>query len=99
MGSTTFTYGQFSRLTSFTDVNSNSTSYAYDSRGNELTANFADGSQETTAFDPLGDPISFVNRNGQTTGYTYNSFRPDHQGDDSPTAATTITPTMATATY
>ena len=37
--------------------------------------------RNTHTFDPLGDPLSFVNRNGQTTGYYLQHLRPDHQGN------------------
>ncbi len=71
---TNFTYGANSRLTSFIDANGNKTAYNYDTHGNLLSTNYADNSQErTTTFDPQGNPLSFVNRNGQPINLTWNT--------------------------
>src|SRR5262249_28066166 len=69
-----FTYGPNSRMTSLVDPNGNVTRYAYDVNGNPLTVTYADSTQESRTFDPLGNPLSFVNRRGQALTATYNSF-------------------------
>jgi RHS repeat-associated protein len=75
LGNTTyFTYsGPFNNLSSMTDANGNTTSYDYDSAGDLLSTTYANGTTETSTFDPEGNATSFLNANGQATQYTYNA--------------------------
>ena len=57
---------------SMADANGNTTKYGYDSSGNLLMTTYADSSQSTSTFNPLGEATSFVNANGQPINYTYN---------------------------
>jgi YD repeat-containing protein len=60
-------------MTSFTDANGNVTRYTYDSKGNLLSTIYPNQSVERIgSYDPMGDALSFINRRGQTLGYTYN---------------------------
>jgi len=62
------------RMVSFTDANGNTTHYTYDSQGNRTSTIYADGSVEKTdAYDPAGNPLSFINRRGQVLSYQYNA--------------------------
>ncbi|MCK6477705.1 MAG: hypothetical protein L6Q35_12845 [Phycisphaerales bacterium] len=62
------------RMTSFTDANGRTTRYTYDAKGNLLQTIYPNGSIErVTGYDPMGDPLAFINRRGQTLSYAYNS--------------------------
>jgi len=76
---TSFSYGYVGpnntirRMTSFTDAKGNTTHYTYDAHGNLLSTIYPDQSIERVgSYDPAGDPLSFVNRRGQTLSYAYN---------------------------
>ena len=62
------------RMTSFTDANGNITAYAYDTRGNLIATTYPNQSVERVGgYDLAGNPLSFINRRGQTLSYAYNS--------------------------
>lgn len=62
------------RMTSFTDANGNKTRYTYDNKGNLTSTIYPNGSVErTTAYDPVGDALTFINRRGQVMNYAYNA--------------------------
>jgi RHS repeat-associated protein len=75
LGNTTyFAYaGPFNKLSQMTDAKGNKTGYAYSSTGNLLTTTFADGSSQTSSYDPEGNALSFLNANKQPINYTYNA--------------------------
>jgi len=71
---TRFTYGSpYNRLTSMTDANGNKTSYAYNAAGDPLSTTYANGTSQSSTYDPEGDATSFLNANGQPINYTYNA--------------------------
>lgn len=80
--------GALQRMTSTTDANGNITRFSYDSRGNLLSTTYADETIERVgSFDPMGDPLSFINRRGQTLSYLYDAAgRPTRQTFDDGTS-------------
>jgi RHS repeat-associated protein len=62
--------GSIERLASATDANGNVTKYQSDTNGNLRTITYADGSQESNTYDPLGDPLSFTSRSGDVIKLT-----------------------------
>ena len=75
LGNTTyFAYaGPFNKLASMTDANGNTTTYAYNSAGDLLSTTYANGTSESSTFNPLGEATSFLNANGQPIQYAYNA--------------------------
>ncbi len=75
LGNTTlFTYNANNDLTSYTDAKGNTTSYAYDSDQNLLSITYANGtSQQYNNYNPLGEPMQFVNASGDAIGSEYNA--------------------------
>jgi RHS repeat-associated protein len=65
--------GPFSRVTSSTDENGNTTLYGYDPSGNETSTTYADGSAERMAYDALGDLKTLTNRRGNPITFQYDT--------------------------
>jgi len=80
-GNTTrFTYasvgpgGTINRQTSYTTATGSTTQYTYDSRGNLTSIVHPDGPAERVgSYTPEGNPLSFINRRGQTVSYLYDA--------------------------
>ncbi len=76
LGHTTkFSYDNpFRRLTSFTDAKGNTTRHTYDTNGNPMVTIYSDSSTEAFGgYDPMGLPLSYINRRSQPITYTYTS--------------------------
>jgi YD repeat-containing protein len=71
---TKFSYsGPFNELSSMTDANGNTTGYSYNSTGDLLTTTYANGTSQSSTYNPEGEATSFLNANGQPIQYTYNA--------------------------
>jgi len=55
------------------DAKGNQTRYDYSPTGNLLKTTFANGSLESTTFDPLGNALSFTNAASEAIQYSYNA--------------------------
>ncbi|MGP1376292.1 MAG: DUF6531 domain-containing protein [Bulleidia sp.] len=67
-----YTY-EGSQLASVTDKNGNTTTYAYDSRGNRIRETLADGSYRTWSYDSAGNKTAETDTNGNTTSFVYDA--------------------------
>ncbi len=70
---TTFTYNLNNDMTSYTDAMGNSTNYDYNSQNNLLSVAFANGTQQSSTYDPLGQATSFIDADGDAIGYAYDA--------------------------
>ena len=58
------------RLTSVTDAEGNTTSYAYDANGRVATVTDAEGGKTTYSYDAKGNVTKIVDAGGNATTYT-----------------------------
>ena len=65
---------RFNKPSWVTDALGQTTSFAYDTRGNLLQAAFADGTHVDYTFDLLGNLVTSQNPAGKITQYTYNGL-------------------------
>ena len=67
------TYSPLGEITSFTDADSNTTQYQYNSAGSVLAITYPDGTQQSFQYDPLGNMTDTVEQNRDAVGYQYNA--------------------------
>ncbi|MDD3020690.1 MAG: DUF6531 domain-containing protein [Alphaproteobacteria bacterium] len=78
-----YAYDKNSNLTSYTDPNTNATSYAYDALQRLVTQTDALSGVATQGYNNLDDMTSVKDQRNNTTSYTYNAFG-DVTGESSP---------------
>ena len=71
---TTYSYDQLNRISSYTDVYGKTISYGYDQNGNVMVLTYPDGKQVNYVYDANNRMISFTDWGGKTVGYQYNSI-------------------------
>jgi YD repeat-containing protein len=71
---TTYQYDEVSNLTSLTDAENHTTSYAYGSFFGLNKTTYPDSTYEEYTYDSVGNIISFTDGKGNETTYTYDSI-------------------------
>ncbi len=69
---TSFSYGgPDDELTKLVDANANTTNYQYDASGNLISTTYANGSVQTSSYNPLGEATQSVDQDGIVVQYGY----------------------------
>jgi RHS repeat-associated protein len=66
--------GPFNKITSSTDANGNTSTYAYGSQGNLLSITYPNGTTHQFSYDPVGNLTESINARGQAIQNTYNGM-------------------------
>ena len=74
LGTTTYSYDQLNRITSYRDVFGKTIGYQYDPNGNIVAITYPDGKQVQYTYDKNNRMMSVTDWTGMTVSYAYNSI-------------------------